>query len=127
MNPNYKKIDFLIIEDDYDTIYFLKQYLESQGYTCESARDVDRGLKILKNIVPSVILLDILLPNQKGYKLIDSVKSNPLYNEVLIYFLTAIPRPKAKKKMVEYDINGVISKPFNLEEFEALFKILNKR
>lgn len=116
------KIDFLIIEDDIDTITFLTEYLKSQGYTCTHATSVKRGLEILENTIPSLILLDVLLPDKKGYELILPVKKNPVFNHVLIYLLTAIPIDEAIKKVKEYDIDGVLEKPFNLDEFDVIFK-----
>jgi len=124
MTKIYNKKDFLIIEDDLDTVKLLQTYFEAKGYTCEIATSVKQGLNILKNIIPSVILLDILLPDRKGYEIIKSVKSNQELSDVLIYFLTAIPMTEAIKKMEELGANGVIEKPFKLEEFDAIFEKL---
>ncbi|MFX0139191.1 MAG: response regulator [Candidatus Hodarchaeota archaeon] len=127
MGKDYEEIDFLIVENDLDTITFLSEYLKAKGYINKSARNVKEGLEILKNNIPSIILLDILLPDKKGYEIISSIKANPLFNNVLIYFLTAVSRYDALKKVEEYDIEGIIEKPFNLDELEALFEILKKR
>lgn len=127
MTKIYNKIDFLVIEDDLDTVDLLQTYLKAKGYTCESAASVKQGLNILKNIVPSVILLDILLPDRKGYEIIKSVKSNQAFNDVLIYFLTAIPMTEAIKKKEELGANGVIEKPFKLEEFDVIFEKLKNK
>ncbi len=126
MENKYTKIDFLIIEDDIDTVILLKTFIEAQGYTCESAGSVKKGLEILNNNIPSVVLLDLLLPDRKGHELIKPIKSNLLFKDVLIYFLTAIPRSEALDIMVKYGANGVISKPFNIEELESIFKMLKK-
>ncbi len=68
-----------------------------------------------------------MLPDKKGYDLIISIKSNPLFNNALIYFLTAVPRSDAMKKVEEYDIEGVIEKPFNLQELEILTEMIKKK
>jgi DNA-binding response OmpR family regulator len=120
------KIDFLIIDDDFDTITFLTGYLKSQGYTCDYAISVKRGLEILETKIPSVILLDVLLPDKKGYEIIKPVKKNPLFNHILIYLLTAIPIDEAIEKVKEYDIDGVLGKPFSLEELETIFKEIKR-
>jgi len=127
MEKNYTKIDFLIIEDDFDTVNFLKIFIKDQGYTCKHAGSVKKGLEILNNNIPSIILLDLLLPDQKGHEIIKPIKANLLFSDVLIYFLTAIPRSEALEIMEKYGANGVISKPFNLEEIDSLFKILEKK
>ena len=120
------KIDFLVIEDDFDTVSLLVKYFESRGYTCKYARSVKNGLKMLQNYLPSLILLDILLPDKKGYEIIKTIRSDPVFNDVLIYFLTAIPRSEAMEKMDELSVDGVFIKPFSLSDFEALFKKLEK-
>ena len=127
MENSYTKIDFLVIEDDFDTANLLKTFIESQGFTCERAGSVKGGLEILNKNIPFVILLDILLPDKKGHELIKPIKSNLLFNDVLIYFLTAIPRPEALKVMEKYGANGVITKPFDIKEIDSLFKILEKK
>lgn len=127
MENRHTKIDFLIIEDDFDTVNLLKTFIEAQGYTCKHAGSVMKGLEILNNNIPSIILLDLLLPDKKGHELIKPIKSNLLFNDVLIYFLTAIPRPEALKVMEKYGANGVITKPFDIKEIDSLFKILEKK
>ncbi|MHA2183160.1 MAG: response regulator, partial [Promethearchaeota archaeon] len=115
MENDRRKIDFLIIEDDYETVNLLKTYIEAQGFTCEHVSNVMKGLEILKSIMPSIILLDILLPGKKGHEIIKPIKSNMIFNDVLIYILTAIPRSEALDIMEKYGADGVISKPFDIE------------
>lgn len=62
------KIDFLLIEDDRATVQLLTTYIESQGYTCKNAGSVKKALEMLENTLPSIILLDIMLPDKKGYE-----------------------------------------------------------
>lgn len=52
------------------------------------------------------------------------IKANPLFNNVVIYFITAIQRSEALKLVKEYGIEGFIKKPFDLDEFNILFKKL---
>ena len=126
MENSHTKIDFLIIEDDFNTVKLLKKYIKTKGYTCKHAGSVKEGLGVLNNNIPSVILLDILLPDKKGYELIKPVKSGLLFNDVLIYFLTALPRYEVLEIMEKYGGDGFISKPFNIEELDSLFKMIEK-
>ncbi len=127
MENKYTKIDFLIIEDDIDTVILLKTFIEAQGYTCMHAGGVKKGLEILNSNIPSVILLDLLLPDEKGHEIIKPIKSNLLFKDIIIYFLTAIPISEALEIMEKYGANGVIGKPFKIEELESLFKMLGKK
>ncbi|MFX0003874.1 MAG: response regulator [Candidatus Hodarchaeota archaeon] len=127
MKTYQDETDFLVIEDDSDTIKILKEFFKSKGYTYKYANSVRKGLEILKNCTPSIILLDILLPDRKGYEIINSIKSNTTFHKVRIYFLTAVHQDEVQKKVDEYHIDGIIEKPFNLREFEALFEILKNK
>ena len=116
----------MVIEDDTATLNLVKDYIEYSGYTCECGDSVQRGREILSNTIPSIIILDILLPNEKGYELIKPVRSNPSFDEVIIYFLTAIHRPEALQLVEKYGVDGLITKPFNLQEFDVLFGLLKQ-
>ncbi|MFX1419350.1 MAG: response regulator [Promethearchaeota archaeon] len=126
MNGNDVKFDILIIEDNIETLNFLKRYFESLGYSCKEARSGNKGLEILKEFKPSIILLDIILPDISGYEVIKFIRSNDNYKDVKIIFLTAVPNSEATDQMIKLGADGLISKPFNLKDFEIVNKILKK-
>ncbi len=126
MKPERKKIDVIIIEDDIDTQILLKQYFEVKGVSCKCAGSFKKGAELLNQVIPSIMLVDILLPDKKGDELCNIVRSNPLYKDTVIYLLTAIPRHDAMKIMEQYNAEGVISKPFNLDEIDALINLIKK-
>lgn len=126
MNENDSKYDILIIEDNIETLNFLTRYLKSLGYSCKKARSGNKGLEIIKESKPSLIFLDIILPDISGYDVVKSVRSNIENKDIQIIFLTAVPNSEAMKKMTELGANGLISKPFSLKDFEIIDKILKK-
>ncbi|MFW9865659.1 MAG: response regulator [Candidatus Thorarchaeota archaeon] len=126
MKKNNTKYDILIIEDNIETLNFLTRYFKGLGYSCQEARSGKRGLDILKESKPSIILLDIILPDLSGYEIVKSIRSNANYKDIQIIFLTAVPNSEVMKKMAELDVDELISKPFNLKDFEIIGKILNE-
>ncbi|MHA1985408.1 MAG: response regulator [Promethearchaeota archaeon] len=124
MNKNDAKYDILIIEDNYETMDFLSGYFKSLGYSCKEARSGRRGLEIIKESKPSIIFLDVLLPDLSGYDVVKSVRSSMDYKDVKIIFLTALPKSEVLKQIDELGANGLISKPFSLKDFEIIDKIL---
>jgi len=109
--------DILIIEDNIETLNFLTRYFKGLGYSCKEARSGKKGLDILKESKPSIIILDIILPDISGYEIAKSIKSNKKNKDVQIIFLTAVPNSEVMKKMEELGVDGLISKPFNLKDF----------
>ncbi|MFW9894246.1 MAG: response regulator [Candidatus Thorarchaeota archaeon] len=122
-----KKIDVIIIEDHIDTQILLTQYFQANGVSCICAGNLGNGLKLLKEILPSILLVDILLPDKRGDSLIKQIKLDPLYNKTLVYLLTAIPYEEAMKIAKQQNVDGVISKPFNLEEIDHLIQLLKNQ
>ena len=126
MNENESKYDILIIEDNIETLNFLTRYFEGLGHSCKEARSGKKGLDIIKESKPSIIFLDIILPDISGYDVVKSVRSNIDNKDIQIIFLTAVPNSEVMKKMEELGVDGLISKPFSLSDFEIIDKILGK-
>ncbi|MHA2009861.1 MAG: response regulator [Promethearchaeota archaeon] len=124
MTPEQKKTDVIIIEDDIDTQLLLKHYFEVKGVSCKCAGSFKKGRELLKQTIPTIMLVDILLPDKKGDELCKIVRSDPMHKDAMIYFLTAIPRQDALKIMEQYKADGVISKPFNLDEIDDLVNLI---
>ncbi|TXT58149.1 MAG: Signal transduction response regulator [Promethearchaeota archaeon] len=116
--------DILLIEDDLATIRLLTSYFESKGYSCKGVISGTKGIEELKNALPKLILLDIILPDLSGYDLCKMIKSDKKYKEIPVYLLTAIPGSEVKKKLDEIKADGYILKPFDFSDFEHLFKYL---
>lgn len=118
------KYDILLIEDDLATIRLLTSYFESKGYTCKGVISGTKGIEELKNSLPKLILLDIILPDLSGYDLCKMIKGDKTYKEIPVYLLTAIPGSEVRKKLDEIKADGYILKPFDFSDFEELFKYL---
>ncbi|MFX1500143.1 MAG: response regulator [Promethearchaeota archaeon] len=127
MDKSKIKYDILIVEDNIETLNFLTRYFKGLGYSCKEARNGNKALEILKESKPSVILLDIILPDTSGYEIMKSIRSSDENKDISVIFLTAVPNFEVTKKMAELGANGLISKPFNLKDFDIIDKILEKK
>ncbi len=74
----------LIVEDEEVLLNLLKGRLSEIGYEVSSALDGQAGLKAVKEVVPDLILLDLIMPKMSGFELLekmqedDSIKSIPV-------------------------------------------------
>lgn len=118
--------DILLIEDDLPTIRLITSYFENKGYNCKGVISGSKGLEELRNSIPKFILLDIILPDINGYDLCKVIKSDDLYQDIPVYFLTAIPGPEVEKRIRETNADGYILKPFDFSDFEVVLKQLQK-
>ncbi|MEJ2276612.1 MAG: response regulator [Candidatus Lokiarchaeota archaeon] len=75
IKPGPRNYEILLIEDDVSTIQLITSYFKSKGYTCKGVVSGNKGLEELKSSRPSVILLDIILPDISGYDICKKIKS----------------------------------------------------
>ena len=123
-NNQIPQVDVLLIEDDQATVRLITHYLHCKGFTCKGVMTGSTALEELRSSIPKIILLDIFLPDISGAELCKRIKGNKKYENIPIYYLTAIPLSEVKKKVAETNANGYISKPFNLANFDLILNML---
>ena len=108
-----KKI--LIVDDEQDIVESLKFVLENCNYTCYCAYNGEDGLKLAREIVPDLIILDVMMPKINGYKISRLLKYDSKYKDIPIIMVTA--RSQLEDKMIgeETGVNEYITKPFELD------------
>ena len=119
--------DILLIEDDPSTIKLISSFFESKGFICKGIPSGFKGIEELKNGTPQLILLDIILPDISGYDICKTLKSDELYKDIPVYYLTAISGSEVESRLEDTGANGYILKPFNFTDFNFLFDILVKK
>ena len=73
-----KKI--LIVDDEQDIVESLKFVLEVSGYVCYTAYNGEDGLRLAKEIMPDLIILDVMMPKINGYKITRQQKTGMVEN-----------------------------------------------
>ena len=118
--PESKKI--LIVDDEQDIVETLKFILEAQGYTCFCAYNGEDGLNQATEIMPDLIILDVMMPKINGYKISRLLKYDNKYKNIPIIMVTARSQEQDKLIGEETGVNEYISKPFELDEILAVVK-----
>ncbi|MFX1373881.1 MAG: response regulator [Promethearchaeota archaeon] len=120
------KCDILLIEDDLELVKFLNSYFTSKGYSSIVAMNGTEGFEKLTNYQPKLVLLDIILPDINGYEIFKSIRLDESTKDLPVIFLTAIPKAEALKKVEELDVDGLISKPFDLKDLKIVYDYINE-
>ena len=118
--PESKKI--LIVDDEQDIVETLKFILEAHGYNCFCAYNGEDGLNQAKEIMPDLIILDVMMPKINGYKFSRLLKYDNKYQDIPIIMVTARSQEQDKLIGEETGVNEYISKPFELDEILAVVK-----
>ncbi len=107
----------LIIDDDEAIQEFVKMALKNEGYAVATASDGAIALDTLQTIEPFLILLDMFMPNMDGPTFIEAFRRMPL-PPVPIIMLTAANLHSDLPPGLAVD--GILEKPFNLDDLLAL-------
>lgn len=122
-----KKI--MVVDDEPDQTFTLECSLKNMSdefevITANSGIDCIDMLK--KNIIPDLILLDIMMPKMNGWEVYDKVRSNPKFSKIPIVFLTARTDDIAKNAG-SFLGEDYIEKPYDTKEvIKRIKKILDK-
>lgn len=108
----------LIVEDDPEISGLLKRILAGEGYRVEQAYSGTEACLFLKNQVPDLILLDLMLPGMSGETFLDRLRREFLC-PVPVLILSAKSGLKDKVAMLRMGADDYITKPFEPEEVAA--------
>lgn len=114
----------LIVEDNEDLMNTLtKQLLLSSQYEIDSTNNGSKALELINSKVYDVIILDIILPNIDGLKLLERIKiPNSINFATFIIVTTGITHPSIIKNVEGLGANYFLTKPY---EFQTIKSILN--
>lgn len=108
-----KKI--LIVDDEQDIVESLKFVLEVSGFVCYTAFNGEDGLRLAKEIMPDLIILDVMMPKINGYKISRLLKYDKKYKDIPIIMVTARSQEEDKLIGEETGVDEYITKPFDLD------------
>jgi len=109
----------LLIDDDPNLILLVKDYLEFHGYIVTTANNGLEALNILDDMVPDMIICDVMMPEMDGYSLVKSVRQNPKTNWIPVLFLSAKGQSQDRVKGLTTGADIYMVKPFEPEELVA--------
>ena len=109
-----KKI--LIVDDEQDIVESVKFMLEANDYTCYCAYNGEDGLRLAKELVPDLMILDVMMPKLNGYKISRLLKFDNKYKNIPILMVTARSQEEDKLIGEETGANEYITKPFEMDE-----------
>jgi two-component system alkaline phosphatase synthesis response regulator PhoP len=104
--------------------------LRKEGYKVFTASDGEEGVRMTQQIQPSLILMDIMMPKKTGVEVCNILRSQSLFQDTIIIFLTALNDEGSQIKGLETGADDYISKPISpkvlISRVNALFRRLNK-
>jgi signal transduction histidine kinase/ligand-binding sensor domain-containing protein/DNA-binding response OmpR family regulator len=107
------KIVLLLVEDNEDMRFYIRQELSRYNYVIEEAADGRAGLDMARRLMPDLIVADFMMPLMSGAELCRILKSTPETSHIPIIILTAQDDMQHRLEGVESGADSFIAKPFS--------------
>ncbi|HKR64405.1 MAG TPA: response regulator transcription factor [Thermoanaerobaculia bacterium] len=115
----------LVVEDNRDLAYGLRNNLEIEGYEVDVAADGAAGLERATSTRPDLIVLDLMLPGMDGFRVLRALRERALTMPVLV--LTARGEESDKVRCLKLGADDYLTKPFGVLELLARVEALLRR
>ncbi len=123
-NSNNNKEDvplILIVEDNPDVAYYLSTTLH-ETYRLAFAQDGREGIKFALELIPDLIICDVMMPVKDGFEVCEELKTNEVTNHIPIILLTARADQDSKLEGFRHKADSYLSKPVHKEELLLIIK-----
>lgn len=115
------------VEDERNIRELLVYTLGTTGFEAKGIRDGKELKKALKEELPELILLDIMLPGEDGYGILENLKKNQETKDIPVIMVTAKEAEYDKVRGLDSGADDYITKPFGMMEFIARVKAVLRR
>lgn len=114
----------LIVDDDVFGIATLESILDGQGYQIASAQNGNAALQLADEIMPDLILLDVMMPGMNGFEVCKRLRTTPRLAEVPIIILTALDDRASRLQGIEAGADDFLTKPADRQELRLRVKTI---
>ncbi len=115
----------LVIEDEKELLLAIEKFMLTDGYKCDTASDFQTASQKIWDFKYDMIVLDIMLPDGNGLKLLDVIKENQ--GDAGIVIISAKDSLEDKMNGLDLGADDYLTKPFHIAELNARLKALNRR
>lgn len=117
----------LVIDDDPAIAELVAINLEMAGYDVTQATDGIKGQALAVQLVPDLIMLDLMLPKVDGFTICQRLRRDERTSDIPILMLTALSQTQDKVEGFNAGADDYLTKPFELEEMLARVRALLRR
>lgn len=123
--PNVRSLPVIVaVDDDRAALRLIESFLSRHDYVVKTATSGEDALQLLREIIPSVLILDVMMSGMSGYDLCSVVKRDVRLRDVPVIFLTSRGTPQDYK--TGHDLGAVIYmvKPIKTEKLLNVVQML---
>ena len=107
----------LIVEDNEKNLKLLRDVLQVKGYRTLEARTGNEGLRLAREELPALVLMDIQLPDISGIAALGQLRADPAARAIPVIAVSASAMQEEQEKITASGFDGYIMKPIDLRSF----------
>ncbi len=127
---NLKGHTILLVDDEPDILEFLSYNLKKEGFKVFSANNGEEGVKMVQQLSPSLILLDVMMPKMDGIEACQIIRKDLNITQPIIAFLTSRAEDYAQIAGFEAGADDYITKPIRprllISKIESLLRRIDQ-
>ena len=108
----------LVVDDDPDILDAITTILGAQPYAIHTARDGVECVDKVRQDIPDLIILDLLMPKKDGFAVVRELRENPRYAKIPILILTSVREDASRRRYeletgLAMDVQDYVEKPIS--------------
>ncbi|MDB6039543.1 MAG: two component system response regulator, modulated diguanylate cyclase [Verrucomicrobiales bacterium] len=107
----------MIIEDNLLNLELVTDLLEASGFNVRPAVTAEEGLRLARECLPDVVLMDISLPGMDGLRATEILRADPLMQNLTVIGVTAHAMKGDEEAALRAGCDGYLTKPINTRTF----------
>ena len=116
----------LIVEDNEKNMKLARDVLQAKGYRTLEAVTGEEGVKLAKENLPDLVLMDIQLPGIDGIEALRQIRADPRSARIPVVAVTASVTPVDRTQITAAGFDAFVGKPISLKEFLDTVKRLTE-
>ena len=129
MSDNFPVISkhIAVVDDEPDIVELVAIHLKKNNFDVSGFNEASSFFKFMENNTPSLIILDLMLPDADGFEICKTLRANEKYAHIPIIMLTAKSEETDKIVGLEIGADDYVTKPFSPKELVARVKAVLRR
>ena len=115
-------INALVVEDEEDVRHLLVEQLKDKGCRVQKAGNGAAALRRVRQQIPDIIFVNIMMPVLDGIDLITELQENPETRDVPVILVTAVSTPNITLKAIDLGVKYRLTKPWEQKQLDFVFE-----
>ena len=115
-------VNVLVVEDEEDIRNLLVEQLEEKGCRVRNAGNGAAALRRVREQIPDIIFVDIMMPVMDGIRLISELQESPETIAIPVVLVTAVNTPDVTLRAVDLGVKYRLAKPWEQTELDYVFE-----